>query len=135
MNEPVDPYAGAHPVDPYAGAYPGGAYPEPAPTRAYGASPEYRPTSDKSRVTAGLLQLVPAILFATGGIGRLYAGQRGLGIAQLVMSGVGWLSFWCGFALFVPWLLFAAVWVWFVIDGIVLLAGNPVDEHGRPLRA
>jgi hypothetical protein len=140
MTEPSDPYAGAYPggapVDPYSGgAQPGGAWPEPYPTQPYAMSPAPPAVSDKSKVMAGLLQLVPAFFFAFGGLGRLYAGHRGLGVTQLVVTLVGWVSFACGFVLFVPWLAFAGIWAWFVIDGIVLLAGNPVDEHGRPLRA
>jgi hypothetical protein len=26
------------------------------------------------------------------------------------------------------------LWVWFVVDGIIMLAGRPVDGQGRPLR-
>ncbi len=90
--------------------------------------------SDKSKVVAGLLQLLPGFFFGLGGIGRLYAGNTALGVVQLVCSVVGWIAFWCGFALFVPFVVFAATWLWAVIDGIVLLAGRPTDAQGRPLR-
>jgi hypothetical protein len=91
--------------------------------------------SDKSKVTAGLLQLVPGFLMGLGGIGRLYAGHTALGAVQLGATLFGWLSFWCGFFLVVPFFLFIGVWFWFVIDGIVLLAGRPVDGQGRLLRS
>ena len=31
-------------------------------------------------------------------------------------------------------LIYGAIWLWFVIDGIVMLAGRPVDGQGLPLR-
>src|SRR4051794_29419688 len=89
-----------------------------------------QPISDKSKVAAGLLQLLPGILLGLGGIGRLYAGQVTLGVLQLVATVVGWVSFWCGFALLLPFFVYFACWVWFVVDGIVLLAGRPVDGQG-----
>lgn len=91
--------------------------------------------SDKSKVVAGLLQLLLGFLFALGGVGRLYAGNTGMGVAQLATSVVGWISFWCGFILVVPWVISGAIWLWFVIDGIMMLAGRPVDGQGRLLRA
>lgn len=94
-----------------------------------------QPYSDKSRLTAGLLQLLPGILLGLGGIGRLYAGNVALGVVQLVATVLGWICFWCGFVLIVPIFVYVAAWVWFVVDGIVMLAGRPVDGQGRPLRA
>ncbi|MDI1461804.1 TM2 domain-containing protein [Catellatospora sp. KI3] len=95
--------------------------------------------SDKSKVAAGLLQLLPGFFMGLGGIGRLYAGHNTIGILQICASVVGWISFWCGiflniFVLFIPFLIYGAIWLWFVIDGIIMLAGNPVDGQGRPLR-
>ncbi|MEU8000500.1 TM2 domain-containing protein [Catellatospora sp. NPDC049111] len=108
-------------VQPYSGV-PGG----------YGYGP---PVSDKSKVVAGLLQMLPGFLLGLGGIGRLYAGHTTLGILQLGATLVGWASFWCGIFLILPLFIYAAVWLWFVIDGIILMAGNPVDGQGRPLRS
>lgn len=72
------------------------------------------PYSDKSKLIAGLLQILIPL-----GIGRFYTGQTGLGIAQLLVTvltcGIGGL--------------------WPFIDGIVILAGDPKDEQGRPLRS
>ena len=90
--------------------------------------------SEKSKILAGLLQILPGFLLGLGGIGRLYAGHTTLGVIQLVATVVGWISFWCGFVLIVPFFVFAAMWLWFVIDGIVLLVGRPVDGQGRLLR-
>ena len=91
--------------------------------------------SDKSKIVAGLLQLIPGFLLGLGGIGRLYAGHTMLGIIQLVATVMGWISFWCGFAFVLPFFVFAAMWIWFVIDGVVLLVGRPVDGRGRPMRS
>ena len=52
------------------------------------------------------------------GIGRFYTGHTGLAIAQLLVTIV---TFGFGF-------------LWSFIDGIVILAGNPTDPEGRPLR-
>jgi hypothetical protein len=100
-----------------------------------------QPLSDKSKVVASLLQLLPGGLLIFGGIGRLYAGNTGLGVAQIIVSVAAWMSFWCGLALsflFVPFLIGIAfltfAWGWFVVDGIILLAGRPTDRQGRLLR-
>lgn len=93
------------------------------------------PMSDKSKVVAGLLQILPGFILGLGGIGRLYAGHTMLGILQLGATLFGWISFWCGFLLAFPFLFFGAVWLWFVIDGIILLAGRPVDGQGRLLHS
>lgn len=142
---PAQPYS-APPVygmQPYAGQP---AYPVPQPPHftgaPFGVDPSSgRPFSDKSKLAAGLLQLLPGMFLGLGGIGRLYAGHAVLGTLQLVTALIGWGSFWfavCGSFLIFPlvfFVVFAAAWLWFVVDGIVLLAGSPTDGQGRPLRA
>jgi TM2 domain-containing membrane protein YozV len=126
-------YAPAQPYPPYQ-TYPPQQYVVTS-TMGYGVDPlSGQPYSAKSKVTAGVLQLLPGFLFSLGGIGRLYAGNTMIGVLQLVATLIGWVSFWCGFVLVIPFLLFAAIWLWFVIDGIVMLAGRPVDGQGLPLR-
>ncbi|WP_244871204.1 hypothetical protein [Catellatospora sp. IY07-71] len=93
------------------------------------------PLSDKSKVIAGLLQMLPGFLMGLGGIGRLYAGHTMVGVLQLAATVVGWISFWCGFLLIFPFFIYGAMWMWFVIDGIILMAGRPTDAHGRLLRS
>lgn len=118
-----------------AESYPAGAYqPNPYP---YGVDPVTGyPFSDKSKVVAALLQILPGVFMGLGGIGRLYAGNTALGIIQLAATLVGWISFWCGFLTFgIGFVPFALVWLWFVIDGIIMLAGRPLDGQGRPLRS
>ncbi len=93
------------------------------------------PLSDKSRVVVGLLQLVPGFVGGFGGIGRLYAGHTGLAVAQLVATILGWVSFVCGFILVFPFFFAFCFWLWFVVDGVVLMTGRPTtDGHGRLLR-
>lgn len=100
---PPAPYTGGHPV-------PHGGYDPQAP---YGRDPVSGfPYSDRSKVIAGLLQL-----FLPIGIGRLYAGHTGIGIAQLLLT-----------------VFFGIGVIWSFIDGIVILAGRPTDGKGRPLR-
>ncbi|MFG1922495.1 NINE protein [Cryptosporangium sp. NPDC048952] len=142
----AQPYSAqpAYGMQPYGGqpAYPVPQPPTYAGAAAYGIDPKSgRPFSEKSKLAAGLLQLLPGFFLGLGGIGRLYAGHSVMGTAQLVTSLLGWGSFWlaiCGSFLIVPLLFFfvyAAGWLWFVIDGIVLMAGNPTDGEGRPLRS
>lgn len=68
-------------------------------------------------MVAGLLQLLG--LFGLVGIGRIYLGQTGLGIAQLI---VGLAT--CG--------LGAAVWG--IVNAVLILTDRVSDPQGRPLR-
>lgn len=100
-----------YPPPPYQGAY----YDPLAP---YGRHPMTgEPYSDKSKVVAGLLQLLG--LFGILGIGRFYLGYTGLGVAQLLVG-----IFTCGIG---------AV-IWGIIDAILLLTDKVRDPQGRPLR-
>lgn len=67
--------------------------------------------SDKSRIAAGLLQVLLPF-----GIGRFYTGHTGTALGQLFTS-----------------FLFIGV-VWSIVDGIVLLTNGGEDAYGRPLR-
>jgi TM2 domain-containing membrane protein YozV len=88
------------------------------PTAPYGRHPMTgEPFSDKSKVIAGLLQLLG--LFGLVGIGRMYIGQVGLGVAQLV---VGLVT--CGLGAI----------VWGIIDAILIFTDKVRDPQGRPLR-
>lgn len=93
-------------------------YPASDPSAPFGRHPVTgQPYSDKSKTIAGLLQLLGLIGLA--GIGRIYIGQTGLGIAQLL---VGWLT--CG----------VGAVIWGVIDAVLILTGTVNDPWGRPLR-
>jgi len=98
----------------YTGAYPG-AYP-PYPGAPYGIHPATGlPFSEKSKLIAGLLQMLIPL-----GIGRMYMGHTGLGIAQLIVTLVT-----CGVGA-----------LWPFIDGIVILVTDaPTDADGRVLRS
>lgn len=100
---------------PPAGQYPP-AYMDPA--APFGRHPlTGEPLSDKSKVVAGLLQLLG--LFGIVGIGRIYLGNVGLGVAQLV---VGILT------------CFIGAVVWGIIDAVLILTDKVRDPAGRPLR-
>jgi hypothetical protein len=138
----------AYPVPsppPPAAYYPPPAYQAPhgySPVSGYPATSPYPtvdpvtgvPYSDKSKVLAGLLQLLPGFFMGIGGIGRLYAGNTNLGVMQIILSVVGFASLICGVFLIFPLLIFFGLWVWFWVDGIMMLVGRPVDGMGRPLR-
>jgi len=88
------------------------------PTAPYGRHPMTgEPLSEKSKVVAGLLQLLG--LFGLVGIGRMYLGYTGLGIAQLV---VGLIT--CGLGAI----------IWGIIDAVLILTDKVRDPQGRPLR-
>jgi TM2 domain-containing membrane protein YozV len=96
--------------------YPPGYYADPA--APFGRHPATgEPYSDKSKVVAGLLQLLG--LFGLVGIGRMYLGEIGYGIAQLL---VGLVT--CGIG----------AWIWGIIDAILILTDKVRDGQGRPLR-
>ncbi|MEB3021909.1 TM2 domain-containing protein [[Mycobacterium] crassicus] len=105
-------------------------YPPPYPGRPDPWAPRGRhpvtgqPYSDRSKVTAALLQLIG--LFGFLGFGRIYLGQTGFGIAQLltgiVITAVTW-----GIGAGVPI-------IWGIVDAILILSGRVHDREGRPLR-
>ncbi len=108
--QPYQPY-GAPPPAPY-GQVPGvAAFDASAP---YGVDPlTGMPYSDKSKLVAGLLQILVPL-----GIGRFYMGHTGVGVAQLLVT-----IFTCGIGA-----------LWPFIDGILILTGNPRDGLGRPMK-
>jgi TM2 domain-containing membrane protein YozV len=122
---PYPSSGGPQPYSPYGTGYTGYTGYDPVTGQPY---------SDKTKVAAGLLQLLPGFFLGLGGIGRLYAGYTSLGVTQIVVSVVGWICFWCGFFFLIPFLVFIGAWLWAVIDGIILLAGRPADGQGRLLR-
>ncbi|MCV7279393.1 TM2 domain-containing protein [Mycolicibacterium flavescens] len=110
---PYPPPPGQYPPPP--AGYPS-AYGDP--TAPYGRNPMTgEPYSDKSKIVAGLLQLIG--LFGLVGIGRIYLGYTGLGIAQLV---VGLIT--CGIGAI----------IWGIIDAVLILTDRVRDPQGRPLR-
>jgi len=120
-----DPGSGAQPppTPGYPPPYPPYQhYPAPGPyfdpSAPFGRHPlTGQPFSDKSKVVAGLLQLLG--LLGLVGIGRIYLGQTGLGVAQLI---VGLAT--CGLG---------AV-IWGIVDAVLILTDKVSDPQGRPLR-
>ncbi|HKO33789.1 MAG TPA: TM2 domain-containing protein [Candidatus Limnocylindria bacterium] len=115
-----EPGANVPPPPQGGGAYPPPAYPGgyPDPFAPYGRHPiTGEPFSDKSKVIAGLLQLLG--MFGLVGVGRIYLGYTGLGIAQLL---VGLIT--CGIGAI----------IWGIVDAVLILTDRVRDPHGRPLR-
>jgi TM2 domain-containing membrane protein YozV len=72
------------------------------------------PYSDKSKLVAGILQIF------VSGVGRMYIGQVGLGVAQLLVA-----IFTCGIGA-----------LWSIIDGIMILTKDDAkDAQGRILKS
>jgi hypothetical protein len=101
----------------WSGQYPG-QYPNPygpQPGAPYGIDPKTGvPFSERHKLVAGLLQVLLPL-----GIGRMYMGDIGVGVAQLIVTLVT-----CGIGA-----------LWPFIDGIIILVGDPKDTDGRPLRS
>jgi TM2 domain-containing membrane protein YozV len=115
---PPPPPPQGYPPQGYPTQYPPppGAYYDP--TAPYGRHPMTgEPFSEKSKIVAGLLQLLG--LLGLVGIGRMYLGQVGLGILQLV---VGLVT--CGIGAF----------IWGIVDAVLILTDKVRDPQGRPLR-
>jgi TM2 domain-containing membrane protein YozV len=113
--QPPPPPGYPYPPPPQ-GQYPPPPYPDAM--APYGRHPlTGEPLSDKSKTVSGLLQLLG--LLGLVGIGRIYLGYTGLGIAQLI---VGLVT--CGIG---------AV-IWGIIDAVLILTDKVRDPEGRPLR-
>jgi TM2 domain-containing membrane protein YozV len=111
--QPPQPPGYPPPYPPYAAS---GAYVDPA--APYGRHPlTGEPLSDKSKVVAGFLQLIGVLGIV--GVGRIYLGYTGLGVAQLI---VGLLT--CGIGAF----------IWGIVDAVLILTDKVRDPQGRPLR-
>ena len=83
--------------------------------------------SDKSKIVGGLLQIFLGWL----GVGRFYLGSIGIGVAQLLVFFLGVLLIAAfGLGLVVLFGLF----VWHLVDGVLILVGNVKDPQGRKLR-
>ena len=114
---------------PPSGQFPPPYYPPPVfypdPAAPYGRHPlTGEPFSDKSKVIAGLLQLLG--LVGVLGIGRIYLGNTTLGITQLL----GCLVFGivtCGIG-------FIVTVIWGIIDAVLIFTDRVRDSAGRPLR-
>ena len=107
--QPGTPQYGAPPGPvPQAAGYPGGG----VPGAPYGVDAFGRPYSDKSKIIAGLLQL----LIGYVGAGRWYTGHYGIAVAQLLTCG--------------------GLGIWSLIDGVLLLVSDSAtDAQGRLLRS
>lgn len=121
QNPPPPPPYGQGTPPPYGQpGQPG--YPVPPPgaygvssTTPYGIHPVTGiPSSDKSKIVAGLLQILLPL-----GIGRFYIGDNRTGVLQLVVTLVT-----CGIGA-----------LWPFIDGIIILATDSKDANGYMLRS
>ncbi|HET6561356.1 MAG TPA: NINE protein [Marmoricola sp.] len=126
MTQPPGPYEPPDepPTTPYQPGYqqpgygyqPQGYYPQAYnPAAPYGIHAQTGiPYSDKSKIVAGLLQVLLPL-----GIGRMYMGQTGIGVAQLLVT-----IFTCGVGA-----------IWPLVDGIIILVNDTKDADGRMLRS
>jgi TM2 domain-containing membrane protein YozV len=137
---PQGPPPGYPPQPGYPQQYPYPAsqqYPRPGyPSPGYGADPQAPfgrdpatgiPLSDKSAVTAGLLQLFLGVF----GIGRFYIDSTQIAVLQLCLGLFGFVTtLFCFFGF--PILL--GVGVWALVDAIMMFTGSVKDKYGRKLR-
>jgi len=78
--------------------------------------------SQKSRLATTLF----AFFLGQFGAHRFYIGKTGTAIAMLVLTIVGWATFW----LIVGFVFLGIVWVWNLIDFIFAVAGMMKDGKG-----
>ena len=114
--QPYQPYEQPYQQPGYGYDQPGYGYPQGYyPTAPYGIHPATGiPYSDKSKIVAGLLQVLLPL-----GIGRMYMGHTGIGVAQLLVT-----IFTCGIGA-----------LWPFVDGIIILVNDTKDADGRMLRS
>ncbi|MGC4933619.1 TM2 domain-containing protein [Gordonia sp. DT30] len=142
------------------GSQPYGAQPVPAPYPGYGSAPGYgsfnvdpvtgEPLSDKSKMTAGLLQLFLGGFAA----GRFYLGDTKTAAIQLCANIGAWLLIIVGFIvigvsaggnsgggaafgvliMLLGWLVALGVGIWILVDAIRMFTGSVRDPQGRKLR-
>lgn len=89
-----------------------------------------QPLSDKSKSTAGLLQILLGFIGICG-VGRLYIGSTAIGLIQLLGIFVGYILIFVA----IGFLVVPAIWIWAFVDGIMMLSGSVRDGQGRPLRS
>ena len=78
-------------------------------------------SQSKSKIAAGIL----GILLGSLGIHNFYLGYNNKGIAQLLLTLVGWIA--CGLGPIIAG-------VWGLVDGILILIGSVgCDANGNPL--
>ena len=126
--QPGFPQQYPYPANP---PYPYPGYPSPGdgadPQAPFGRDPATGvPLSDKSAVTAGLLQLFLGGL----GIGRFYIGSTSIGAVQLCLGLFGFFFSW----IFIGIPVLLGVGVWAFVDAIMMFTGNVKDNYGRKLR-
>lgn len=81
------------------------------------AQPQYAAyTQPKSRVAAALL----AFFLGTLGIHNFYLGYTGRGIAQLILTIVGWMTVW----LIIGGIVIIAVGIWVLVEFFMILIGS-----------
>lgn len=124
---------GYQPYEPGAPHYQYGAYPPGMPPMVPGVAIDPMTgewLSDKSKVAAGLLQLLLPLV-GVAGVGRLYAGHIGIGLTQLL----GVIFSYVLICAFIGLLTVPVFLLWSFIDGIVLLCSSRVrDGSGRIMR-
>ena len=124
-------YPPTYPQQGYGG-YPNGpsGYSPVDPSAPYGRDPiSGEPLSDKSKTTAGLLQILVGFLGICG-IGRLYLGSTGIGLAQLLLVLFGFVLM----IVLIGFIIVPVVWIWAFVDGVMMLTGSVRDPQGRKLR-
>lgn len=132
VGSPPPYYGGQAPAQSYHQSGPsfyayGAGYPASAADAPFGRDPMTgEPLSDKSKVTAGVLQ----IFLGGFGAGRFYIGSNGVAVAQLLLLVLGWLTAILGVGV----LILMGLGVWVIVDGIMMLVGNVRDSSGRRLR-
>jgi TM2 domain-containing membrane protein YozV len=79
--------------------------------------------SPKSRLATALF----AFFLGQFGAHRFYIGKTGTAVVMLILTIVGWATFW----ILIGFVFLGIVWVWNLIDFIFAVAGMMRDSQGR----
>ncbi len=97
------------------------------PSAPYGRDPlTGEPLSDKSAITAGLLQFFLGGL----GVGRFYIGSTNIGAIQLGLTILGIITSWLIVGIFIC----VGVGIWALVDAVMMFTRSIPDQYGRKLR-
>ncbi len=86
--------------------------------------------SPKSRLATTLLANPFFIPIGMFGAHRFYLGKIGTAVTMLLLTIVGWTTFW--FVVGIPFLI--AVWIWALVDFIYALSGSMKDKEGKAIK-
>ncbi len=87
----------------------------------------------KKKVSPKSLLAATLLCFFLGQFGahRFYIGKIGTAVVMLILGILGYATIWL---YFVGFIFLLPVWLWALIDFIILVTGNMKDSEGKPIK-